>query len=379
MKQNRSLFVALGCLMTVLGVISILAVGGVGAYMLTTTINQSNPNPEAVVAQVEAGDSSLPQPILNVTPPPAATAPPADVLPREPGTVAQAVEKALPAVVTVLSQGVQGSGSGSGFFINAEGYIVTNNHVVEGASALRVIYAQGGVAEARLIGTAPEFDLAVIKVDDLVPATVPWGDSSALPLGGDVVAIGSALGEYQNTVTAGVLSGFNRELGGLRGLLQTDAAINHGNSGGPLINVAGEVIGINTMIVRGGLSDAEGLGFAIPSNIARNVVRNLIESGSANQPFLGIQYQEVNPQLVLEANLSVNQGALVQEVVRGTPASQAGLQAGDVIVAVNGQTVDARHPLVSLLMEHVAGETVTFDIFRNGQVEQLSITLGQRS
>lgn len=294
------------------------------------------------------------------------------------GDIAAAVDVSLPAVVTVLSQGARGSGSGSGFFIDQQGYLVTNYHVVEGSQNLQVVYAQGGAAPAMLIGAAPEFDLAVLRVDGIVPGTIGWGDSSALPLGADVIAIGSALGQYQNTVTAGVLSGFNRELGGLRGLLQTDAAINSGNSGGPLINTAGQVIGINTAVVRGGMTNAQGLGFAIPSNIARNVVAALIETGDATPPFLGIQYQELNPQLVLEAGLGVNHGALIDEVGRNTPAGRAGLLAGDVIVAIEGQAIDDRHPLVSLLMEHVAGQEVTVDILRDGQRLQTNVTLGER-
>ncbi|MCQ3980585.1 MAG: 2-alkenal reductase, partial [Anaerolineae bacterium] len=252
------------------------------------------------------------------------------------------------------------------FFISQDGYVVTNNHVVEGAQEVAVIYAQGGRASAQLVGTAPDFDLALLKVDGLVPAVAAWGDSSELQLGAHVLAIGSALGEYRNTVTSGVLSGFNRELGPLRGLLQTDAAINSGNSGGPLINLAGQIVGINTAVVRGQFADAEGLGFAIPSNVAQKVVQRLIESGDARPSFLGIQYQELNPQLATEQGLTITQGALLQEVINGSPAAQAGLQVGDVIVAVNSQTLDERHPLVGLLLEHVAGETVTLDILRNG-------------
>jgi 2-alkenal reductase len=253
--------------------------------------------------------------------------------------------------------------------------------VVEDAQELVVIYAQGGRAPARLVGTAPDFDLAVLKVDGLVPAVAAWGDSSELPLGAHVLAIGSALGEYQNTVTGGILSGFNRELGSLRGLLQTDAAINSGNSGGPLVNLAGQIIGINTAVVRGsGFSGgAEGLGFAIPSNVAEKVVQRLIETGDAHPSFLGIQYQELNPQLAIERQLSITQGALLQEVVAGSPAVQAGLQTGDVIVAINGQSLDERHPLVSLLVEYVAGETITLDILRNGQTFQTELTLGERA
>jgi 2-alkenal reductase len=282
-------------------------------------------------------------------------------------------------VVTVLNQGFQGSGSGSGVFIDRSGYLVTNYHVVEGAQELAIIYAQGGTAPAQLIGAAPEFDLAVLKVNGPAPVVAEWGDSGELPLGAGVIAIGSALGQYQNTVTAGVLSGFNRELGGFRGLLQTDAAINHGNSGGPLINLAGQVIGINAMVLRGGGSEAEGIGFAIPSNVAQTVVERLVETGDARPSFLGIQYQELNPQVVSEAQLTVNHGALLQEVLPGRPAAQAGLRVGDIIVAVNGQAVDDRHPLVSLLLEHVAGETVTIEILRAGATFQAELVLGERA
>ena len=298
----------------------------------------------------------------------------------EQSATVEAVNRVLPAVVTVLSRGVNGGGSGSGFIISKEGYIVTNNHVVEGGREFSVIYAQGGAEPAILIGTAPDFDLAVLKVDGPVPAVAGWGDSGELPLGANVIAIGSALGRYQNTVTAGILSGFNRELGGLRALLQTDAAINSGNSGGPLINTAGQVIGINTAVVRGGLSNnAEGLGFAIPSNVASNVVRQLIETGEAKPAFLGIQYQPLNPQLVGETGLSISQGAMLQEIVGGTPAARAGLQAGDIVIAINGQTIDDRHPLVSLLLEHIAGETITLDLVRDGATLQTTLTLGERA
>ncbi|MFC1976544.1 S1C family serine protease [Chloroflexota bacterium] len=257
--------------------------------------------------------------------------------------------------------------------------VVTNDHVISNGNNFIVIYAQGGTAEADLVGTAPEFDLAVLKVDGPVPATVGWGDSGELPLGSHVIAIGSALGRYQNTVTAGILSGFNRELGPLRGLLQTDAAINSGNSGGPLINLAGQVIGINTLVVRGGMSEAEGLGFAIPSNVAMKVVARLIEKGEAKPSFLGIQYQELNPQLASEEALNITYGALLQDVVPDTPAARAKLQPGDVIIAINGQMIDDRHPLVSLLLEYVAGETITIDVLRDGETFQTTLTLGERA
>jgi len=293
--------------------------------------------------------------------------------------IVEAVSRALPAVVTVEADSGFGGGSGSGFFISTDGYIVTNNHVVEAGQQLSIIYATGGQVPATLVGAAPEFDLAVLKVDGPVPAILEWGDSGDLPLGASVVAIGSALGEYRNTVTAGILSGVNRQLGPMAGLLQTDTAVNEGNSGGPLIDMSGRVVGINTLVVRGERADAEGLGFAIPSSTARSVVQTLIETGSARHPFLGIQYQALNPQLANQARLSITEGALLQSVMPGTPAEQAGLQPGDVIVALNGQQVNDRRSLVSLLLEHVAGETVTLDIMRNGEQFQTQLTLGERA
>jgi 2-alkenal reductase len=290
-----------------------------------------------------------------------------------------AVGKVLPAVVTVFSRDAFGGGSGTGFFVSENGYVVTNFHVIEGARDLSIIYAKGGRAPASLVGTALEFDLAVLKVNGPVPAVAHWGDSGELPLGANVIAIGSALGQYQNSVTSGILSGFNRQLGGLGGLLQTDAAINQGNSGGPLINLGGQVIGINTLVVRGEFQEAEGIGFAIPSNIARSVVRNLVESGDARHPFLGIQYQPLNPQLANEIQLSVTEGALLETIIDGTPAARAGLRTGDVILAINGKPVDDRHSLVSLLLEHVAGDTITLDILRGGEIIRAELTLGERA
>jgi 2-alkenal reductase len=374
-KSNRVVWF-FGSLVLVVVLFSGLAVGSMAGYVIAS--RQAAALPSAQVQPVaDIRLDTLPEPVVAMeAPAPVAQAP---VVVDESDSV-EAVNKVLPAVVTILNQGFQGGGSGSGFFVSDEGYVVTNNHVVEGAQTLTIVYAQGGAAPARLVGTAPEFDLAVLKVDGPVPAVAAWGDSGELPLGAGVIAIGSALGQYQNTVTAGVLSGFNRELGGLRALLQTDAAINSGNSGGPLVNLAGQIIGINTMVVRGGFSEAaEGLGFAIPSNVAQTVVQQLIETGEAKPAFLGIQYQPLNPQIVSEFDLNISQGALLEEVVRGTPADQAGLEAGDIIVSVEGKAIDDRHPLVSLLLEHVAGETITLEVMREGQNFQTALTLSERT
>ncbi|HYN89399.1 MAG TPA: trypsin-like peptidase domain-containing protein, partial [Ardenticatenaceae bacterium] len=306
------------------------------------------------------------------TQPPDAASAPQDA---SEGGIVQAVASVLPATVTVLNQGIGGGGSGSGFIVDDDGHVVTNYHVVQGARALMVVYANGGAVEAGLVGVAPEFDLAVLQVQGPVPATARWGDSTALPLGATVIAIGSALGEYQNTVTQGVLSGFNRSLGDLDGLLQTDAAINHGNSGGPLISAEGEVVGINTMVVRGGQSQAEGLGFAIPSNVAQSVTRQLIERGEVRRPYMGVNFAPLNPQRALEEGLAVTQGALVLDVVRGGPSQQAGLQAGDVIVAVDGQILDERHTLVGEILQSSVGDTLALEVVRGTDRLSLSVTL----
>jgi 2-alkenal reductase len=364
-----------GFFIVVLSLFAGAAMGGVAGYIAAKELaSPAQPVPATTPPETLLTDAERPVSVAS----PAATGEQPLVV-TEQSASTETVEKVLPAVVTVVNQGRQGIGSGSGFFINEEGYVVTNNHVIAGADNLLVIYAQGGTAEAELVGTAPEFDLAVLKVDGPVPATAGWGDSGELPLGSHVIAIGSALGRYQNTVTAGILSGFNRELGPLQGLLQTDAAINHGNSGGPLINLAGQVIGINTMVLRGGFSEAEGLGFAIPSNVAMKVVERLIEKGEAKPSFLGIQYQELNPQLASEEGLNITYGALLQDVVPDTPAAQVGLRPGDVIVAVNGQMIDERHPLVSELLEYVAGESVTLNVLRDGETFQTTLTLGERA
>jgi 2-alkenal reductase len=368
--QNRQYWWLAGALALIIVLFTGAVIGGVVGYVAASNWGAPMAGPQQetlvgpAVSQVNA--------VLPTT-----TEPQSLVITEESASVT-AVEQVLPAVVTVLVQSGFGAGSGSGFFMSEDGYVVTNNHVVEGARDIRIIYAKGGTAPARLIGTAPEFDLAVLQVEGPVPGVAAWGDSRHLPLGANVIAIGSALGQYQNSVTQGVLSGFNRQLAGMSGLLQTDAAINQGNSGGPLINLAGQVIGINTLVARG-RGDVEGLGFAIPSNIARNVVQNLIETGNARHPFMGIQYASLNPQLATEAQLDITEGALLEVVMAGSPADRASLQVGDVIVAINGEPVNDRQPLVSLLLEHVAGETITLDVIRDDQQFQTQLTLGERA
>ncbi|OQY46397.1 MAG: hypothetical protein B6242_08015 [Anaerolineaceae bacterium 4572_78] len=308
--------------------------------------------------------------------------------PTEDEVFIHAVEKVKPATVTVLNHTMFGMSSGSGVIIDSNGYIVTNHHVVDGAGELEVVMSHGGTVSAQLVGSTARFDLAVIKIDAKhVQATATLGDSSMLRQGQRVIAIGSALGSYRNTVTSGVISGHNRTLelsdGSYRtGLLQTDTPINNGNSGGPLVNLNGEVIGINTLVVRNSSSrsgaTAEGLGFSIPSNTVKVVAQQLIETGDVKIPFLGIKYEDLNPQLSMENGLTVIEGALIIEVLRGTAAAKAGLQSDDVILYLNDNMVNDEQPLGQQLLQYEVDETVTLIISRGGQKLEISVTLGIR-
>src|SRR5262245_5214663 len=272
------------------------------------------------------------------------------------------VDKIGPAVVTVVSdvgggarRGASGSSGpaaqavGSGVIVDERGYLVTNNHVVSEGRNYQVIFADGKKVSAKLVGRDDYSDLAVLQVDGPVAAVATLGDSSALRPGHPVLAIGSPLGDFRNTVTSGVISAVGRKLDdsapGLSDLLQTDAAINHGNSGGPLVDASGQVVGINVAVVRGagatsmlgGNDVAEGLGFAIPSNTVRDVVQQLIDRGSVVRPYLGVSFQTVNPRVAAYYDLGVKDGALVTQVGPNSPARKAGIQQGDVITQVDGQ------------------------------------------
>lgn len=305
--------------------------------------------------------------------------------------VINTVRAVEPAVVTVIANlggasfgrsSGQTEASGSGVVISSDGHIITNNHVIESASSVYVIYSDGGRADATVVGADPVTDIAVLKVNGQVPAVVPFGDSTALQLGEWVIAIGSPLGNYRGSVTLGVVSGLNRTVQGAAqdGLIQTDAAINHGNSGGPLINLAGQIVGINTLVVRDtpGGDQAEGLGFAVPSNTVRSVAEQLISKGRIEYPFIGISYTEVNPQLAAEMNLSAKNGVIVTQVTPGSPASRAGLQPQDVVTAINNDQINEKTSLRSLLFKYRVGDTVTLTVERGGQTLQVQVTLVKR-
>lgn len=330
---------------------------------------------------------------------------PAAVTDSTDSSVVATVEQVSPAVVTVvntLASNAQSSGlnnlpfpfpnqqesqprrgSGSGVIISEDGFILTNNHVVEGQQSLSVIFYDGSRRDAMLVGVDPLMDLAVVKVEGPVPGVAPLGDSNALQPGETVIAIGSPLGDFRNSVTVGVVSALNRSIGGdaPEGLIQTDAAINSGNSGGPLINLRGQVIGINTLVVRGNnLSgvQAEGLGFAVPSATAKRVSEQLIASGKVIYPFLGVRFGEIDAMLALDNDLPVTFGALIGAVEPGGPAAQAGLRDGDIVTAIGGTTIGPSQSLRNLLLNYAPGDVVKLDVLRNGEQLTLDVTLGTR-
>jgi S1-C subfamily serine protease len=313
----------------------------------------------------------------------------------EDSAIVEAVADVRPAVVTVINtlppqrdifgQVVEPKASGSGVIIDERGYIVTNNHVVENSQTLEVIYADDTKVPATLVGADPFSDLAVLLVEGVMPDVAELGDSAALQPGEPAIAIGSPLGVFKGTVTVGVVSAVDRRIEvaeglWMEGLIQTDAAINQGNSGGPLINAAGQIIGINTIVVRGSGSGvvAEGLGFSIASNTVKEVSGQIIEFGHVRRPYLGVGWVPVDPRVASAYDLPVQFGAYVQEVEPGTPADRAGLEPGDIITAIEGEAIDAENGFVTVLMRFDPGEEVQITVFRDGREIAVTVTLGTR-
>ncbi len=308
-------------------------------------------------------------------------------------TITQAVQSVGPAVVTVVGTipgqmtffGPTGDQtvSGSGVFITADGYILTNNHVVADTTELSVVLSDGAERKATIVGTDPYADLAVLKTDGQAPAVAVLGNSDVLNPGETVIAIGSPLGELKNTVTVGVVSATGRSIDTgdgyqIEGLIQTDAAINQGNSGGPLVNLAGQVIGLNTLVVRssGTGAVAEGLGFALPINTARAVAEQIIQKGYFSRPYLGVSWQAISPYIAARYNLPVEWGVYVTGVDSGSPASSAGLQRGDIITGIGDMTLDEVHTYINTLFQYQPGDTVKVTFVRGRQTIEATVTLG---
>jgi S1-C subfamily serine protease len=309
-------------------------------------------------------------------------------------TIASIYNSASPAVVeitinqqaTSFFSGV--TETGSGFLIDTQGHILTNNHVIDGASNVQVTLANGTNLTAKILGTDSFNDLAIIGVEPaLVSGIAPlqFGDSSTVQPGDTAIAIGSPYG-LMNSITAGIISGLDRSVSGssLTGLLQTDAAINPGNSGGPLLNINGLVIGINTAIEN---SSDGGIGFAIQSNIAQRVLASLVAGQTVVRPWLGISGTDINAANAAQYGVSVNQGVYVVSVVSNSPAEKTGLKAartdingapttgGDIIVAIDGQTVTGISQLSAYISSKNVGDAVNLTILRAGQNIDVQVTL----
>ena len=313
-------------------------------------------------------------------------------------TVSTVYANASPAIVEIdVSGGGSGryssmvQGQGSGFLIDNQGHILTNNHVVEGAGTVTIVLANGNTVPATVAGTDAIDDLAVVTIDPLAMKTVTplqLVDSGTIKPGQMAIAIGTPFG-LNNSVSVGIISGLNRSVSGsnLNGMLQTDAAINPGNSGGPLLDVNGMVMGINTAIEGQG---SDGIGFAIPSNIAKNVIPTLVSGKTVTKPWLGISGIQLTQTLAGSLNLTVNEGVYVVTVVSGSPADKAGLKAGgtgtngtpgtggDVITAVDGNAVKTVPDISNYLNTKNVGDSVTLTVLRGGSSIQVKVTLEAR-
>lgn len=316
-------------------------------------------------------------------------------------SIANVAKTVSPSVVSILtttqqssrfySQTYEQQGAGTGIIVSKDGYIMTNKHVVDGAREVTVALSSGETYESvQVVGVDPLNDIAFLKVKNVkdLPAA-ELGDSKTIRIGQTVVAIGNALGQYSNTVTSGIVSGTGRPIvassdGTSRGateslndLIQTDAAINSGNSGGPLLNLKGQVIGVNTAVA----SQAQGIGFSIPIGATKGMLAHLIETGKVERPYLGVQYVSINPQVKKEYKLSVSQGDLVtasrgDSVQRGGPAAKAGVKDGDIITAVNDIKVGEVANVATLISEYRPSDKIEITVLRDGKQRTLSVTLG---
>ena len=304
-------------------------------------------------------------------------------IPQEGGLSLQDIyQKSISSVVSITSTTANGTSTGSGVVISERGYLVTDSHVIDGARSLQVLFHDGRTLPARVVGADELSDLAVLYVDaaDLTPAE--FGDDTALRVGDSVVAIGDPLGvELRGTMTNGIVSAINRDIqtgGKTMTLIQTNAALNSGNSGGPLINCYGQVIGINTMKIGDNMSTAgvEGLGFAIPSTTVKTIVDQLLRQGYVSgRPCLGITVQQLSSFDQLYYRLP--SGLYVTEVAQNTDAAAKGLVPGDVLLSIDGQRLSTTDALQQLLYSHSAGDTVTVILYRSGQQYQLTLTLSE--
>lgn len=315
------------------------------------------------------------------------------------GSIADMAKQVSGSVVSIItetkaaswfSDDYTASAAGTGIIVSKDGYILTNKHVVNGATKVSVISDDGTTyRDVSVVGSDPLNDVAFLKISgvDNLPAA-RLGNSKTIAVGQQVVAIGNALGQYQNTVTSGIISGIGRSITAatadnsmqetLTDMIQTDAAINAGNSGGPLINAAGEVIGINTATS----AEGSGIGFAIPISSIKGMLSALIETGEAKRGFIGVYYTNITPEVAKSYNLPVQAGAYIHHeknysaIVKNSPADKAGLHDKDIITAINGVSIGAAGSMASILGEYKPGDTVQLVVLREGHSIAINVTLG---
>lgn len=340
--------------------ITALVAGTVGGAVGFTAARLTQPDAPAATGTAIAGASTD-----------------APVSPAAGGSIAAVAEAVQPSVVQLSVTGNGSGGTGSGFVIREDGYILTNNHVTAGGDSITITFADGSTATGTLVGSNPGYDLAVVKVDRTDLPAVTLGSSSALRVGDTAIALGSPLG-LQGTVTSGIVSALNRPVtAGGQGetafinAIQTDAAINPGNSGGPLVDGNGAVIGVNSAIATlggalGGQTGSIGLGFAIPIDTASRIASEIISTGTSATPIIGVQVDMEFP----------GPGARVTTVTPGGPAEAAGLQEGDVITEINGELVADATDLIVDIRSAAPGDVLTLTLERGGQTQQVAVTLG---
>lgn len=317
------------------------------------------------------------------------------IITKEEGDIANVVDKVGPSVVSIVTKATGTSfygateeeGAGTGIIVGKDGYILTNKHVIAGTNAVSVVLSDGTQYEnVKVLGADPLNDVAFLKIENVssLPA-VELGDSSSVRVGQRVVAIGNSLGQYQNTVTSGIISGIGRPIAAQAGetvenlsdLLQTDAAINPGNSGGPLLNLNGQVIGINTAIIE----NAQGIGFSIPINATKGILKGVLGRGIVERAYLGVNFLPITPDVAKSYNLPVKKGAYIQglngktAVIKDGPADKAGIKDGDIITKIGGVEVGTGGGISSLVSEYAPGDTIEVVLLRGGQTLTMKVTL----
>jgi serine protease Do len=318
------------------------------------------------------------------------------IVTQEEEDITGVVDKVSPSVVSVTTKSQAGSpylgtqeqeGAGTGIIVGKDGYILTNKHVIDGANTVSVILSDGtSYTDVKVLGTDPLNDVAFLKINGVsnLP-TAELGDSTSVRVGQKVVAIGNSLGQYQNTVTSGIISGTGRPVSAQSGnavenltdLIQTDAAINPGNSGGPLLNLKGQVIGINTAIAQ----DAQGIGFSIPINSAKGVLKGVLAGGAVQRAYIGVNFIPITADVAKHYGLSVKKGAYVYNgenqtaIVAGGPGDKAGIKDKDIITKIGDVEVGDRGGIASLVGEYAPGDTIQVTLLRDGQTMTVNVTL----